>query len=127
MTLQDKFVQAVSSTRNGVAVKEMAKILKGNEDTVYQTANSIRRKGGIVTMKDHCYTQASLPIGNEIVKVKTHVSEAKSLIDMAVDLDPQAKYDFIDQMTKANLHRGIAEQIVKSHNERRMLERKLGV
>lgn len=131
-TLQERFVQAVASSPSGVSVKQMAKVLKTTEQSVYQTANAIRNKGGKVEMKDYRYVVASFP-GTSLVPIekgtsnKELVSMSKKLIEMAAELDPTAKHDFVEQMTKAHLHQGIAEQIVKSHVERQRIARKVGL
>lgn len=130
-TLQERFVQAVASNPSGISVKQMATVLKSTEQTVYQTANAIRKKGGKVQMKNYRYVVASFP-GTSLVPTngtsnKELISMSKRLMEMAAELDPSAKQDFIDQMTKSHLHQGIAEQIVKSNIERQRMCRRLGI
>lgn len=131
-TLQERFIQAVQSSQRGVSSKDMMKILKASIQTVYQTANAIRGKGGKVEQRDGRYVVATF--GKTDVPATTAPSKSASLVSLSedimtqiADLDPSSREDALEQYRRIELHSGILKAIVNADQKTDTMRRKLDI
>lgn len=132
MSMTEKFVTAVKSAgQNGVATKDLEKLLKAKQQTIHTAAYSARQRGHHIANKHGTY----LYLGEKSteIQVSHHKNPTNDGLDFShyfpdkvlKEMDESSRADFIEQIRRAQLHFGIAKAIVRSHQMAKALREKI--